>query len=184
MTIQIDDSCGKYPKFRDLVECGKTQHEKKIMNIPQNIDSFKSLILLASEIIDPVINKFGMIKLTYGFASENLIKNISKNIYPKLDQHSSCEKYANGKFICDRLGAAIDFIIEDQSMLAISQWICLNTNFDRIYFYGDDKPIHVSHGPDNSRQIVIMREFKKNKKIPKLITISNFLNFDLATIKI
>jgi hypothetical protein len=42
-----------------------------------------------------------------------------------------------------------------------------NTPFDRLYFYGDDRPIHVSVGPDNSRQVVLMRKGKSGKLIPR-----------------
>lgn len=51
-----------------------------------------------------------------------------------------------------------------------------NTDFDRLYFYGSDKPIHVSYGPEYSRNIVIMQIRKNGKKVPKNIAVSDFLD--------
>jgi len=41
-------------------------------------------------------------------------------------------------------------------MLEVAQWIVKNTPFDRLYFYGDHRPLHVSYGPENKREIVLM----------------------------
>lgn len=49
--------------------------------------------------------------------------------------------------LCERRGAAVDFIVDDESMLEVAQWIVANTPFDRLYFYGDREPVHVSFGP-------------------------------------
>ena len=54
----------------------------------------------------------------------------------------------------------MDFIVDDESMLEVAQWVVENTPFDRLYFYGGDKPIHASYGPNNDRQIVQMVEGK------------------------
>ena len=36
-------------------------------------------------------------------------------------------------------------------MREVADWIIANLPFDRLYFYGADRPIHVSYGPQNSR---------------------------------
>src|SRR5690606_12487281 len=87
---------------------------------------------------------FGMIRVTYGFCSHSLSRLIRRGIAPKLDQHASCEISANGNLICSRLGAAVDFLVEDEDMALVANWIIDNCDFDRLYYYGSERPIHVS----------------------------------------
>ena len=70
------------------------------------------------------------------------------------------------KVICDRGGAACDFLIEDADMLEVAEWVIANTPFDRLYFYGSDRPIHVSYSPAGVRQAVAMRESKGGRLVP------------------
>ena len=51
-------------------------------------------------------------------------------------------------------------------------WIVEHTAFDRLYFYGADRPIHVSVGPDQSRQIVHMRCGPSGRLIPRVVPVS------------
>lgn len=162
----LDAPCGRYFTYRDFIECGETQARTGIPNLPKEADSYTALYELATDILDPVIEYFGMIKLTYGFCSAALTKEIPGRIAPKLDQHSAHEKKRNGKFICERLGAACDFIIEDEDMGEVAQWVSENTNFDRIYFYGNDRPIHVSFSNLPSRQFTQIKLSSNGKYIP------------------
>jgi len=91
------------------------------------------------------------------------------------DQPASCELNTRGQPICKRLGAAVDFIVTDESMLEVAQWIVQYTPFDRLYFYGDDKPVHVSCGPDDKREVVIMKASKSDRSIPRVIKVETFL---------
>jgi len=125
---------------------------------------------LLQNILDPVIDYYGMIKLTYGFCSAELAKKISGRISPNLDQHAAHERKRNGKFICERLGAACDFLIEDEDMWDVVTWIFENICADRVYFYGADKPIHVSWSPNPIRQITRMNICKSGKRVPQTIT--------------
>jgi hypothetical protein len=118
--------------------------------------------------LDPIIEYFGSIQLTYGFASSALAKHIVGSIAPALDQHASCERGSAGRPISDRGGAAVDFLIEYEDMYAVSEWIAVNTPFDRLYFYGADRPIHVSYGPQHSRQIVDLLATARGKSIPRV----------------
>ena len=130
--------------------------------------------------MDPVIDYFGSINLTYGFGSSELVKKIASKIAPKLDQHSGHECNKLGNLICERLGVACDFIVEDESMLEVARWLASNTNFDRLYFYGDDRPIHVSAGPENLKQVTLMFKSKaSNRLIPHTMSIDQFLELDL-----
>jgi len=171
----LDDKCGHYLTFRHLIECGETFGDISLSNLPQQPETFNSLFNLATKVLDPVIEYFGMIELTYGFCSSELAKKIPGRIAPKLDQHGSHEINRNGKYICTRLGAAIDFIVKDENMLEVAQWVVNNTPFDRLYYYGSTKPIHVSYGPEDNREVVIMSSIKNDRLIPKVIKKEKFI---------
>lgn len=140
----LDQRCGRYLKFRDLIHCGETQSRLGIPNLPLNPETYNALYSLSTQVLDPVIDYFGAVRLTYGFCSPTLGAKISSRVAPKLDQHASHECNKQGKHICDRLGAAVDFIIEDEDMIEVAQWITENLKFDRMYLYGRTKPMHIS----------------------------------------
>ncbi|EGV29637.1 Peptidase M15A [Thiorhodococcus drewsii AZ1] len=172
---ELNDPCGRFLTFRQLIECGETQASKGLPNRPQQPESYNALVELAEQVLDPVIDYFGMIRLTYGFCSPALAKQIPGRIDPKRDQHVAHEHNRLGKPVCERLGAAVDFLVEDESMLDVAQWIVANTHFDRLYFYGDDLPVHVSHGPNGDRQIVRMVAGKTGRLVPRVVSENAFL---------
>ncbi len=172
---QLDDHCGNYFLFRDFIECGETQAETGIANLPKQLESYNALYDLAVHLIDPVMDYFGMVKLTYGFCSPELVRKIPGRIDPKRDQHAAHEVNLLGNLVCERLGAACDLIVEDESMLEVAQWIVDNTEFDRLYYYGDALPIHVSYGPERNRQIVMMTPSKAGRLVPRVIKGEKFL---------
>jgi DNA phosphorothioation-associated putative methyltransferase len=171
----LDDPCGRYLTFRQLIECGETQGRTGLPNLPKRVESYNALHDLAVRVLDPVIEFFGMIRLTYGFCSPALAKEIPGRIDPKRDQHAAYELNRLGRRICERLGAAVDFIVEDESMLEVAQWIVSNTPFDRLYFYGDDLPLHVSYGPDCSRQLIRMVTGRSGRLLPRVTPLEEFL---------
>ncbi|HQV23956.1 MAG TPA: DNA phosphorothioation-associated putative methyltransferase, partial [Agitococcus sp.] len=119
----LDNHCGSNFTYRDLIECGETWQKIKINNNPIQADSYTALYELAKNILDPVIDYYGMISLTYGFASSALTKHIKGRIAPKLDQHAAYEKNKKNEYICPRLGAAVDFIVEDGNINYMSSKI-------------------------------------------------------------
>ena len=172
--FNIQQKCSKYFTYSDLINCGETLAKTpNLNNNPENEETYKAIGELCSKILDPVQDKFGKIKLTYGFASNNLTRNIKRNIYPKLDQHSGYEKNRKGEYICQRLGIACDFYIHDTKMDEVSRYIINNLPFDRLYFYGENRPIHVSYGPDHKQQIIKMIPYQ-DRKIPKIVKKENF----------
>jgi DNA phosphorothioation-associated putative methyltransferase len=170
----LDDPCGQYLTFRQLIECGETQADTRLANLPKRPESYNALHDLAINILDPVIDYFGMIRLTYGFCSPELARKIPGRIDPARDQHAAHELNRHGRPLCERLGAAADFILEDESMLEVARWIVVNTPFDRLYFYGDDKPIHVSYGPNPARQVVRMVAGRSGRLIPRVLLVTEF----------
>jgi len=176
----LDMKCGRYLTFRDLIECGETQEKTGLKNIPSQMGTYEALEKLCLNIVDEVIDEYGMIKLTYGFCSAELAKQIPGHIDPKLDQHSACELNRKGSPICKRLGAACDFLVEYESMLEVAQWIINNCRYDRLYFYGDDRPIHVSFGPEEKKQIVLMPVQKSGRRVPRVISEIKFLALSVS----
>jgi DNA phosphorothioation-associated putative methyltransferase len=178
----LDDKCGDNFIFRDLIECGETWeklHEQdNFDNTPEQAETYNALHSLAKKILDPVVDYFGMVELTYGFSSAKLAKAIPGRIAPKLDQHVSYELNRMKNPRCKRLGAACDFIVVDEDMLEVAQWVAENTAFDRLYFYGKDMPIHVSIGPEQKGEIVLMKPGKL-KLIPSVIKKEKFMAFAL-----
>lgn len=163
----IDQRCGLNFIYRDLIECGETQNQTKIENLPRRAETFNAIYDLASNLLDPVVEYFGAIRLTYGFCSPELSKLIHSRVAPELDQHASHEVNRKGNPICNRLGAACDFIVDDENMREVADWIIANLPFDRLYFYGDDRPIHLSFGPQNSRAAYAMQRGASGVLVPR-----------------
>jgi DNA phosphorothioation-associated putative methyltransferase len=164
---ELDELCGRTFTFRQLIHCGETWERTQLPNLPQEPETYNALVELAKNIIDPVVDYFGMINLTYGFCSPALAKNIPGRIAPVIDQHAGHEKKRGGTHVCLRLGAAIDFLVADEDMEGVANWIIANLPFDRLYFYGRDRPIHVSYGPEHSRAAYRMEVTKGGARIPR-----------------
>jgi len=143
--------CGRYLSFHDLIECGETQNRTKLPNRPTTYASYNALHDLATQVLDPIIDYFGMIRITYGFCSPELSRHIKRRVAPALDQHAAHETKRNGSLICARLGAAVDFIVTDEDMRSVAEWIIAHVPFDRLYFYGRDRPVHISFAESHHR---------------------------------
>jgi hypothetical protein len=162
----LDQSCGAHLTFRSFIDCGETQQRLGLRNTPFNPQTYNALYDLATQVLDPVIEYFGSIKLTYGFCSAELGRHINRRVAPGLDQHASLEVNRSGRPICARGGAACDFLVENEDMREVSDWIIANTPFDRLYFYGRDRPIHVSYSSEGVRQAFAMSESKSGRLVP------------------
>jgi hypothetical protein len=152
----------KHFSYRDLIECGASLALHKITNLPIQDESWEALEQLAVQLLDPIVDHFGPITLTYGFCSSELARTIKKNtnphIAPNLDQHACHELNSKGKLICTRLGAAVDFYVNamPNRMDEVVVWISENLMFDRIYYYGKSRPLHISYGPHMNQFIQLM----------------------------
>lgn len=176
---ELDEKCGRYFKYRDLVECGSTWTSGKIGNIPTQLATYRALQQLSMKILDPVIEKFGQVELTYGVATKELTSKIRKGIAPSLDQHASHELSGKGKIICNRGGAACDFKISGIKSTFVAKWIAQNTDFDRLYFYGGERPIHVSVSENPTRKCVVVDRLLDGKVHPTTFSRDRFLEVDL-----
>ena len=155
----------------DLCCAGETWERTRISNKPLESSSWVALSALCEEILEPVRTRFGQLQITYGFASPQLLRLIPAHAAPALDQHASCELNRRGEPICTRLGAAVDFQIAGVSSLETAIWISEALPFDRLYFYGADRPLHVSVGPERAGSIVAMLAGASGRRVPSRISV-------------
>jgi hypothetical protein len=168
----LNSLCGRRLTYRNLVECGNTWIKRAtggspIDNVPKQVATYAALFALCGDLLDPLADALGPPVLTYGFASSALTAMIAKGIAPRLDQHASHEVQRGGSLICQRGGAAVDLIIPGRKATEVARWIVSNTNFDRIYLYDDDRPLHVSHGPETSRLVYQVSLTKSGRRMPR-----------------
>ena len=173
--MNLNEPCSKYFKYIDFVEASDTQKRVKVDNTPKEAETFRSIKNLATEVLDPVVEEFGPLTITYGLCSHNLQKHIRKNVSPKLDQHAGSELNSKGNLICPREGFAVDFFIPKKNSRDIVKFILKSCEYDRIYFYGDERPIHLSFNKNKNKfQIIEFIQLEKTK-VPKIISSSRFL---------
>jgi hypothetical protein len=177
MLPDIRTACSRHFVYADLIRCGTTLHRMNgtfeqegefvpVDNRPVQLETYESIRVLCTSVLDPVVDEFGPLKLTYGFACRGLVKHIASQITPRLDQHAGSEVNRTGKPTCARLGQAADFYVPGVDSRSVARWIIANTPFDRLYFYENDRPIHVSAGPQNCRYVVEMGETPQGKRYP------------------
>lgn len=61
------------------------------------------------------------------------------------------------------------FIVEDENMREVADWISENTPFDRLYFYGEDRLVHVSYGPEFKGDYIEMVMMGSGQIMPRKI---------------
>lgn len=167
MLPDLDERCGANFTYRQLIECGETQGRLGLANLPLRPETYNALHGLCVTLLDPLIDYFGAIRLTYGFSSPELTKHIASGIAPKLDQHACCERTSRGAPVCARGGAACDFLVEDEDMGSVAEWIIANLPFDRLYFYGPDRPLHLSFGPSPAAEAFAMVRGPSGRLLPR-----------------
>jgi hypothetical protein len=176
----LDQPCGKHFVYRDLIACGDTWHRlhteplpaPPVDNLPREPETFAAMRELCATVLDPLVDRFGQLTLTYAFASPPLTRHIRARIHPPLDQHAAHERTRSGKLICPRLGLAVDLLVPGVDSRRVAAWITQHTAFDRLYYYGESRPIHVSVGPEAARQIVHMRPGPSGRLIPRIVPAS------------
>jgi hypothetical protein len=175
-TPSLEAKCGRHFRYRDLIECGDTFHTLQPDNAPKSEQTYQALEQLTAYVLDPAVEEFGPIQLTYGLSCGPLSRQITSRTSPPHDQHASYEVNTKGNVICSRGGAAADFLCTNVSSLKLAQWIVKNCQFDRLYFYGVERPIHASIGPDDSKQIVLMQKLAtSDHRIPRKLQADSFL---------
>ena len=139
-------------------------------NIPIKGESIGSLNNLIKHLLVPIQDNFDQITITYGFTSFELLKYIKKHspgdMAPELDQHASFEVNSKGNRICKRDGAACDIFVEgfENQMHIIAEFVINELPFDRLYFYGSDRPIHITFGPEHKRYLHVKHRDEHGKR--------------------
>ncbi len=128
--------------------------------------------------LDPVTDQFGAISLTYGLAGAPLSRLAAAEVgrvAPKLDQHAAYEVNRFRRRICERGGSASDFQVSGVSSLQVAKWIISNTRFDRLYYYGPERPLHVSAAGAPLGQVVVLKDDAAGRRIPLVVATQSFL---------
>lgn len=159
----------EHPLGKQLLNWHVNKHPQTISNVPSE-NSKHFLELLIAEILIPVEREFGALTITYGFTSSELTRHIKKHASngtaPTLDQHASCEHNLKGNQVCERGGSACDFILDNGSMADVARFITKHLRYDRIYYYGDKRPMHVSVNNEPMRHLQVMGESTAGRRIP------------------
>lgn len=58
--------------------------------------------------------------------------------------------------------------------MIVAGWLVENIGFDRLYFYNDDRPFHVSVGPQGSGQITLMQRSLSGRLMPRRVSKTDF----------
>lgn len=178
MSINIEKICSPNFNYSDFLTCSETHRIAKVSNIPEQHLTYSFIKQLANDILEPCLKQFGVLKLTYGFCNQSLAREIKKRgggIYPPLDQHAGMELKDNGDLISPRGGFAADFHCFPTASIDVAKYIVKELNFDRLYYYGSKRPLHVSVNKQFVRKIVIMQK-AVSKTVPKQIREEAFLN--------
>lgn len=161
--------------FEELYHQLLNWHRAKHLFDGDNLPSKKSdqyLSQLIDEILLPLTKHFGAVNITYGFTSPQLTRYIQRlspaGTAPSLDQHACAEFNSKGSEICSRAGAACDFIVHgyEEQMHLVAQFICQQLNFDKLYFYGRNRPIHISISEQPLKHLQIMQQSENGRRYP------------------
>lgn len=174
--MDLDDPCGERFVYRHLIECGETwrrltaERGAPFDNVPRAAETFAAMRALCAAVLDPLAERFGRPELTYGFAGPALTRHVPGRIHPPADQHAGHEVDRKGNPVCKRLGLAADLLVPGTDSREVARWIAASTAFDRLYFYGADRPLHVSVGPEATRQIVVMSRGPSGRLVPRVVS--------------
>jgi hypothetical protein len=161
-----------HPLGYQLLNWHKEKHQIVIENQPSTSESRQALEQLIKDILLPIERKFKRPQITYGFTSSELKRYIAKHspkgTAPELDQHASCEMNGKNNEICKRGGAACDFIVDGVSTAVVVRYIVKHLNFDRIYYYGNDRSVHVSVSEQPHKHLQIMLVSESGRRYPSL----------------
>jgi hypothetical protein len=171
----LDDACGEFFTYRDLTECGETwarlaEEGRRVENVPLELETLDAMRTLCRIVLDPLAEKFGRPELSYAFGSPSLTKQIRGRISPLLDQHAGSERNQRGQLICRRRGFAVDLQVPGARSREVATWVIEHLDFDRLYFYSDERPFHVSVGPEQSRSVVVMLPTTAGRLVPRSVT--------------
>jgi len=177
MSEDSETYCSAHFSYDDFLHCSETYQATRVDNLPLTAATYGFIRQLANDILEPCFERFGSLQITYGFCGHDLSRAIRKRnggIYPPLDQHAGMELKATGGLICPRGGMAADFHCLPVSSLEVAKFIVEKLPFDRLYFYGEGRPVHVSVNDQLTTQIILMQK-ARTKVVPRRISKRDFL---------
>lgn len=157
--------------YSQLLNWHFARHKFSGNNTPSAASEF-FLTCLANQILLPVAQYFGQVSITYGFTSPALTRYVQRlspaGSAPDLDQHACCELNTKNSPICKRQGAACDFVVKgyEENMHVVAQYIGQQLSFDKLYFYGRNRPIHISVSDKPLRHVQIMQQSESTRRYP------------------
>jgi hypothetical protein len=77
---ELDDQCGRHFLYRDLIEVGETWSQTHTENIPRQAATYQAMRELCAVVLDPVVERFGPIKLTFCWAIDTNPLGIGKSV--------------------------------------------------------------------------------------------------------
>lgn len=92
--------------------------------------------------------------------------HVPGRIAPSLDQHAAWERTRTGRLVCPRRGAAVDLRVPGVDAGTVAR-VITTLPFDRLYFYGDELPLHVSAGPEACRACFELRGVASGRRVPR-----------------
>ena len=167
-----------------LCQCSDTwralkERGEELKNLPTAPLTWSAMIQLEAQLLAPLREKFGELRLTYGFAGPDLVSAIRKrareegrhaNINPTTDQHAGHELNRSNQRMCRRDGFAVDLICPAHASTAVVRWLVDEAlAFDRIYVYDDARPFHLSWSEDPVGMVVEMRKYPNGRLVPRVV---------------
>lgn len=175
-------------RFRDLIQVGETWrwattpasegglgHDPETFGLPLEEASWEALSTLAREVLVPLSEGVGRPTLTYAFSGLPLSRLVARRVgrvAPRLDQHAACERDLRGALLCPRMGAAVDLRVPGVRSFEVGLWLARHTTFDRLYLYAQDRPLHVSCGPERAGAIVRVERGPGRRVVPRRLALS------------
>jgi hypothetical protein len=162
----------KHPIAEQIINWYINKHDVEINNFPAEQSTVYEIASLLKNILIPINDKFGAVIITYGFISAPLNSFIQRNskagTCPSLDQHSGHELNTKGARICPRGGVSCDFIVSghESDMNIIAEYIVNNLEYDKIYYYAKNRPLHVSVSNEMQKHLQVMSLSTNGRRIP------------------
>lgn len=174
--LELDDWASRYFRYRDLVEASDQQAQAGAAQVPVAAETWVWLAALAESVLDPVVDRFGEPTITHGFVGPARLGEDAGSAAPDHTQHAGFEADGGGNPVAARPGQAVDFYVPAWSSLEVAQYLAENVAFDRMAFYGPDRPVHISVGPANEGLIsLIFRDARGSDMAPLWMPKRQFL---------
>ena len=133
-------------KYKEFVK-SDTAIRLGISNTP-NKNQWRSVEVLTRNILQPLRDKFGRIRITSGFRSEELNKAING---------------ATPSDHCIGEAADIELINSDTSLVEMATWIDKNLSYKKLVCeYFPNGWIHISYSKGENKKILLAKDYKHN----------------------